>query len=186
MEKAFFALGFMAIIVLVIIVLYRLKKKKVYNYRGFDNNHIHRNGTKYDEYGFDYFGYDKHGYNQQGYNKFGKNEKGQYNRYFDTTSSDEEGFLSTHTHPVSLSTHARERMQERIGIYNSCDMDKCAEDAYRFGKSKRQIKKTSAYLVEEIEQRYDNSVVLIYKNYVYVFSSDNVLKTVYRNNRIPL
>lgn len=62
-------------------------------------------------------------------------------------------------------------------------MDLQTVDAYRFGKSKRQIKKTSAYLVDEIEQRHNHAMVLIYQNFIYAFSCENVLITVYRNDK---
>lgn len=160
--------------------------RKYFDWRGFDHNHIHRNGTKYDDYGYDYYGYNALGYNRQGYNHLGKNAKGQYDRRFDTFSSTKEGFLDPEINPVVLSTHAKERFQERLGIFDVEKMQAFAEQAYRFGKSKRQIKPSSAYLVEELEQKYDESVILIYKGYIYIFSLDNVLKTVYKNERIPL
>ena len=59
-------------------------------------------------------------------------------------------------------SYARERIQERLGISEFQKMDLQTVDAYRFGKSKRQIKKTSAYLVDEIEQRHNHAIVLIY------------------------
>ena len=65
-------------------------------------------------------------------------------------------------------------------------MDMQTKEAYRFGKSKCQIKKTSAYLIEEIEKRHQHGIVLIFRNYVYVFFCENVLITVYKNDKIPL
>lgn len=159
--------------------------KSRYDARGFDHNHLHRNGTKFDDYGYDYLGYNKDGYNAQGYNAYGKNIKGKYNRFYDTKSSVEEGFLSPYVRPVALSDHARQRMAERLGITEPQKMQTQAVEAYKYGKSKRQIKKTSAYLIEEIENRY-NSIVLVYRNYIYVFSCDNVLITVYKNDKIVL
>ena len=103
----------MAVIGLVVFVITKQKPKgkrkpkERYNSRGFDHNRIHKNGTKFDDYGYDYFGYDKNGYNQQGYNRFGKNVKGQYDRLFDTTSSQNEGFYDPRVYPIALSTHAR-------------------------------------------------------------------------------
>lgn len=178
------------LIILIVFIVFRIKntdeKESKYNSRGFDHNRIHRNGTKYDDYGFDYYGYDADGYNQHGYNRNGKNSKSQYDRFFDTTSCEMEGFNNPNVYPIVLSTHARERFCERLGIKDSQKMEMFAIEAYRFGKSKRQIKKTSAYLVEEIENKYDNSVVLIYRNVIYIFSCDNVLKTLYKNEKIPL
>lgn len=148
----------------------------------FDNTRISKNRSERDIYSE----YDANGYNLAGYNKFGKNSKGQYNRLFDTKSPETEGFFSPNLYPVAISTHARERIEERLGIRNYTLMDDHVMDAYRFGKSKRQIRKTSAYLVEDIENRHDDSVVLIYRNNIYIFSCENVLITVYKNNNIPL
>lgn len=173
------------IIVNIIAGLKPKKKKQRYNSRGFDHNRIHKNGTKYDDFGFDYDGYNADGYNQAGYNRFGKNAKGQYNRIYDTKSCDEDGFDNL-LNPVVLTDHVQERFIERLGIRDLRKMELFATEAYKFGKSKRQIKKTSAYLVEEIEQKYDNSIALIYKNYIYIFTRENVLKTVFKNDRIPL
>ena len=65
-------------------------------------------------------------------------------------------------------------------------MNELAYNAYCFGKSARQLKRTSAAQIREREEKYENSVVLIYRNYTYVFSSENVLITVYKNESISL
>jgi len=75
---------------------------------------------------------------------------------------------------------------ERMNITNPYDIHKLAREAYCYGKSKRQVKKSSAALIEEIENRHENGIVLIHKGYLYIFSEDNTLITVYRNDRIPL
>ena len=75
-----------------------------------------------------------------------------------------------------------ERMQGKT-LENLQDL---AMKAYCFGKSARQLKRTSARLVQEIQEQHGDGVVLIYHGYVYIFSSDNQLITVYRNERIPL
>ena len=41
-------------------------------------------------------------------------------------------------------------------------------------------------IMEEREKNHENGVLLIYKGYIYVFSADNVLITVYKNDDIPL
>lgn len=178
------------VILCLLVALFRRRKAKSrgtrYDARGFDHNRIHRNGTQYDDLGYDFFGYDKQGFNRQGYNAVGKNAKGQYDRCFDTKSAEEEGFCSPRMFPIILTTHATERMCERLGVTDKRKLFEQATKAYRYGKSKRQIKKSSAYLIEEIENRHDNAVVLIYNNYIYVFSTDNKLITVYKNERIPL
>lgn len=75
---------------------------------------------------------------------------------------------------------------ERMSVENLREFEILALKAYCFGKSKRQVKKSSAALMEEIEGNYENSILLIYSGYIYVFSKDNKLITVYRNDRIPL
>lgn len=146
--------------------------------------------TKYDDKGFDRKGYDKNGYNRagynrQGYNRFGKNVKGQYNRLFDAYYR-EDGFRNPQLYPIGVTNHARERMMERMHVQNVQDVNEIAFAAYCFGRSKRQIKKSSMAMIAEIESRHNGSVLLLYRGYVYVFSDDNKLITVYKNERIPL
>lgn len=162
------------------------KKRNRYDSRGFDHNGMHRNGTKYDDQGFDFYGYDSDGYDRYGYNRVGRNRAGEYDRYFDSTSCAEEGFCNPRIYPVAVSKHAAERFEERFGIRDHQKMLSRAKVAYSQGKSARQIKKTSAYLVEEIQEKYDNSIVLIYHNVIYIFTNHNCLKTLFPNDRIPL
>ena len=184
------------VLVLLIVFLFRNK----YNSRGFNRRGIHRNGTKFDDFGYDSRGYDRNGYDRQGYdqsgydiegynrngyNQTGKNRKGQYNRIFDA-HFEEDGFYSIRRYPLGVTAHARQRMIERIPAQNLCDLDKLAHEAYCYGKSKRQVKKSSAALIEEIENQHNNGRVLIYRGYIYIFSEENVLITVYKNDRIPL
>ena len=162
------------------------KRDSHYDRRGFDHNCIHRNGTRFDDDGYDFYGYDISGYDRYGYTVRGRNVQGQYDRFHDATSAEEEGFCHISRHPVALTDHAIERLRERFGISDYRIMHQQVLLAYRYGKSKRQIKKTSAWVVEEIENKHNNSVVLIYKNFIYVFSKNNVLITVYKNDRIAL
>ena len=168
----------------------RKKSRKYYNSRGFDNNHLHKNGTKYDDFGFDYYGYDVSGYNANGYTAYGRDKNNRYNRMFDTyafrnNEFSEDRFRNPQIYPFSVSDHAKQRMAERVNITGFSMLD-LAFDAYCYGKSSRQLKKSSAIYVKEIEDKYDDSVVLIYRNYIYIFSTDNVLKTVYKNDKIIL
>lgn len=162
-----------------------------YDRQGFDKKGFHKNGTKYDDDGYDYFGYDRNGYNRQGYNTRGRNARGQYDRFYDIKDFQKgcfsaDGFLDPRDYPVAVTNHARSRMQERMGIHNRDQMEALAFEAYRFGRSARQLPGTSAALVRDIEGRQENSVVLLYRNYVYIFSVDNVLITVYKNDNIRL
>ena len=133
--------------------------------------------------------YDSEGYNRQGYNEVGRNRQGKYNRYYNvkcykTDLYSEEGFLDIRKNPLYLTNHARERMCERMGINDTRRMNELAFEAYQFGKSKLQLMKSERGIIEEKEQEYGDSVILIYRGYCYVFTENNGLKTVYKNDRV--
>ena len=133
--------------------------------------------------------YDNEGYNRQGYNEFGRNRQGKYNRYYNvkcykTNLYSEEGFLDIRKNPFYLTNHARERMYERMGINDADRMWELAFEAYQFGKSKLQLMKSERGIIEEKEMEYGDSVILIYRGYCYVFTENNGLKTVYKNDRV--
>jgi hypothetical protein len=133
--------------------------------------------------------YDSEGYNRQGYNEVGRNRQGKYNRYYNikcykTNLYSEEGFLSIRKNPLYLTNHARERMYERMNIKDSYRMYELAFEAYQFGKSKLQLMKSERGIIEDKEQEYGDSVILIYRGYCYVFTENNGLKTVYKNDRV--
>ena len=133
--------------------------------------------------------YDSEGYNRQGYNEVGRNRQGKYNRYYNvkcykTDLYSEEGFLDIRKNPLYLTNHARERMYERMGIKDSYRMDELAFEAYQFGKSKLQLMKSERAIIEEKELEYGDSVILIYRGFCYVFTENNGLKTVYKNDKV--
>ena len=133
--------------------------------------------------------YDSEGYNQQGYSEVGRIRQGKYNRYYNvkcykTDLYSEEGFLDIRKNPLYLTNHARERMYERMGIHDTRRMNELAFEAYQFGKSKLQLMKSERAIIEEKELEYGNSVILIYHGYCYVFTENNGLKTVYKNDRV--
>ena len=135
--------------------------------------------------------YDSEGYNQQGYNEVGRNRQGKYNRYYNvkcykTELYSAEGFLDIRKNPLYLTNHARERMYERMGIDDSRRMKELAFEAYQFGKSKLQLMKSERGIIEEKEQEYGDSVILIYRGFCYVFTENNGLKTVYKNDRVRI
>ena len=135
--------------------------------------------------------YDSDGYNKQGYNEEGRNRQGKYNRYYNVKCYknnlySEEGFLDIRTNPIYLTNHARERMHERMNINNSYRMEELAFEAYQFGKSKLQIMKSERGIIEDKELEYGDSVILIYRGFCYVFTEDNGLKTVYKNDRVRI
>ena len=111
------------------------------------------------------------------------------NRYYNvkcytTDLYSEEGFLDIRRNPLYLTNHARDRMRERMGIYEPFKMDAITFDAYQFGKSKLQLMKSERVIIEEKELEYGDSVILIYRGYCYVFTENNGLKTVYKNDRV--
>ena len=133
--------------------------------------------------------YDSEGFNQQGYNEVGRNRQGKYNRYYNvkcykTGLYSDEGFLDIRKNPLYLTNHARERMYERMGINDADRMWDLAFEAYQFGKSKLQLMKSERGIIEEKELEYGDSVMLIYRGYCYVFTENNGLKTVYKNERV--
>ena len=133
--------------------------------------------------------YDSDGYNRQGYNEVGRNKQGKYNRYYNvkcykTDLYSEEGFLDIRKNPLYLTNHARNRMYERMGINDADRMWNLAFEAYQFGKSKLQLMKSERSIIEEKELEYGHSVILIYRGYCYVFTENNGLKTVYKNDRV--
>lgn len=133
--------------------------------------------------------YDSEGYNRQGYNEVGRNRQGKYNRFYNVKCYrselySEEGFLDIRRNPLYLTNHARNRMRERMGINEVYKMDALAFEAYQFGKSKMQLMKSERGIIEEKEQEYQDSVILIYRGYCYIFTENNGLKTVYKNDRV--
>ena len=135
------------------------------------------------------FEYDSEGYNLQGYNEVGRNRQGKYNRFYNVKCYcnelySEEGFLDIRKNPLYLTNHAKTRMRERMGIKDTYRMGELAFEAYQFGKSKLQLMKSERYIIEEKEQEHGNVVILIYRGYCYVFTENNGLKTVYKNDRI--
>ena len=86
--------------------------------------------------------------------------------------------------PLYLTNHARERMYERMNIKDSHRMDELAFEAYQFGKSKLQLMKSERGIIEDKEQEYGDSVILIYRGFCYVFTENNGLKTVYKNDKV--
>ena len=44
--------------------------------------------------------------------------------------------------------------------------------------------KSERGIIEDKEQEYGDSVILIYRGYCYVFTENNGLKTVYKNDRV--
>ena len=135
--------------------------------------------------------YDSEGYNLQGYNEVGRNRQGKYNRFYNVKCYkaglySDEGFLDIRKNPLYLTNHARERMLERMGISDIRKMNQLAFEAYQFGKSKLQLMKSERGIIEEKEQEYCNSIILIYRGYCYVFAENNGLITVYKNERVRI
>jgi hypothetical protein len=191
-------------IILVVVLVLCIVNFPFRNARGFDRKGIHRNGTKFDDFGYDAKGYDKSGYDRngfdkQGYNKAGfngygykidgRNANGKYNRLYDIKSYmqseyNKEGFLNPQFYPVGVTNHARERICERYPDGENVNADNLARDVYAYGKSSYQVMKTSAVVLREIESRYDNGIALVYKGYIFIFSEENDLITMYKAEKV--
>lgn len=123
------------------------------------------------------------------YDENGKNAQGQYNRYYDVSAFrvglySADGFLDPRKYPLALTDHGRQRMAERLGISNHEEQYRQAFEAYQFGKSALQLPASAAARLTEKQSQYGHSVILLYRNQLYVFSPDNVLITVYQNEDI--
>lgn len=135
--------------------------------------------------------YDEEGYDQCGFNKFGYNRQGNYDRTHDYDICingwrSREGFTYPLRDSVILTNHAKKRLYERLGITNEYAMGQKVRCAYRYGKSARQVDRSAASQIREIENRRGGSIVLIYKEYIYIFAPNKVLITVYHNDYIRL
>lgn len=135
--------------------------------------------------------YDDEGYDAQGFNKFGYNRQGNYDRTHDydiciNGLRSREGFTYPLRDSVILTNHAKDRLYERLGITNEYAMGQKVRCAYRYGKSARQVDRSAASQIREIENRRGGSIVLIYKEYIYIFAPNKVLITVYHNDYIRL
>lgn len=170
-----------------------------YNRRGYDRDGYDRQGYNrrgrdrdgYNRCGYDVRGYDRNGYDRKGYTIHGRDARGRYNRLHDVADFahgqwSAEGFFNPRYYPVGVTKHGAQRIHERMPDGMWKNPLEVAREAYCFGKSARQVKPSSVYLVREIEEREGTGVVLIYHGYIYIFSRDNQLITVYRNERIPL
>lgn len=198
------------IVVLIILILFfifvLLKDFFGRDYRGFDRKGMHKNGTKFDDQGydvkgfdrsgynksgFDKNGYDQNGFNEEGYKIDGRNANGRYNRLYDKKSYiqskyNREGFLNPQIYPVTLTNHARERIYERVYNSRNVNAGKLAREAYAYGKSSCQVMKTSSDILKEIENRHENGIALLYNGYVFIFSEENVLITMYKNEKATI
>lgn len=172
--------------------------------QGFNRKGIHKNGTRFDDFGYDIKGYDKNGYNRSGYDKQGydksgfnidgykidgRNANGKYNRLYDKQSYikdryNREGFLNPQIYPIALTNHARERIYERYPNGENVNAAKLAREAYAYGKSSFQVMRTSSVFLKEIETRYENGTALLYNGYIFIFSEENVLITMYKNEKV--
>lgn len=170
-----------------------------YDGRGFDKKGNHKNGTRYDDKGFDFKGYNKEGYTKSGfdrngydrqgydyigYNRKGYNREGKYDRYFDVdafsgSNVSTEGFYDPHRFEVGVTDHARERFAERMEIISYAEMDDIAEEAYRHGKTKRQLgRKEAEYMIRK-GKMYPDKTMILYDDFYFVFSQDNSLVTLF-------
>ena len=177
------------IITLIIIIYLLVSTLSGRDKRGFNRKGIHKNGTKFDDFGYDVIGYDKSGFNIYGYKIDGRNANGKYNRLYDKKSYiknkyNREGFLNPQIYPIKLSNHAIERIHERYPNGENINADRLAQDAYAYGKSSFQVMRTSSVFLKDIETRYEHGIALLYNGYIFIFSEENVLITMYKNERV--
>lgn len=83
---------------------------------------------------------------------------------------------------VTLTDHAIMRMEERMDIRNEDRMLHLAQQAYQYGNRAEDLPQKAAILIRKKQKEYGNSTMVIYKGFIYVFSNDRVLITVYRND----
>ncbi len=194
-----FSLIAVLLVYVVVIVIMLIKRDS----SGFNRRGVYKNGTRYDNRGYDRFGYDKNGYDftgfdmqgldrqgfgRNGYNRMGYNRKREYNRLFDYATFDKsfvsrDGFYDPRYHSVGVTTHARKRFAERMGITDNLKMDSLAIDAYCYGKSKRQLRGYEVEYIKRKEKDHEGSTILLYGNFYYVFSADNSLITLYKKEK---
>ena len=196
----------MGIVIVVLIIFFTLLVTAIFcrDKRGFDRKGIHKNGTRFDDFGYDIRGYNKKGYNRNGFDKYGydvsgfnkegykidgRNANGKYNRLYDKQSYikdrySREGFLNPQIYPVTLTNHARERIYERYPNAGNLNADQLVKEAYAYGKSSFQVMRTSSVFLKDIETRYENGTALLYNGYIFIFSEENVLITMYKNEKV--
>ena len=80
-----------------------------------------------------------------------------------------------------LSTHARERMEQRLGIYSS-QQEEMMQRAFKYGRTSNRSTGDLKAKLESTENKYDEpTVAKFYNGAIFIFSEeDNVLKTVYK------
>lgn len=82
-----------------------------------------------------------------------------------------------------LSTHASERMSERLGVYG-IKQEELMKNAFKYGKTSDRTAGDIRIRLEDIERRSSNDEDVIVKYFsgsVFIFASeDKVLKTVYK------
>ena len=93
-----------------------------------------------------------------------------------------DGFLSPLRYPLGVTDHARERFAERLNVCQFSKMDKMTRDAYKYGKSPRQLTGRLAKRLEDIAGRYGDNVAILHKDCIYIFSPDNSLITLYKKD----
>lgn len=177
-------------IFLLFFIIYYIEDKQETNKKGTQESNKKIRDIDSDVCDYRVSKYNESIYDKERYNIDGRNSSGKYNRLYDKrsyihSSYNREGFLNPKRYPVSLTTHARERIYERMSNSNNINVDKLVEDAYAYGKSSCQLMKTSALLLKEIEEKYNEKRIgLIYNGYIYIFSEENVLITMYKNEKI--
>ena len=87
----------MITILIIILIVYIVKKKKEeyesqYDWRGFNEQGIHKNGTLYNNEGYDKYYFDREGYNRVGYDRNGYDRNGYDKDGFNKNGYDKDGY----------------------------------------------------------------------------------------------
>ena len=141
----FFGIGAVLLLVLVVALALLIRAGK-YDEDGYDKDGYDRLGydrSGYDRWGYDRAGYDRNGFNRYGYDCNGRNAKGQYNRLHDGVGLRADGFYNPRRYPIALTTHARERMEERLGLYRRFRL--ICEDAQQIVELAQEIRAQSEF-----------------------------------------
>ena len=92
--------------------------------------------------------------------------------------------MNPQIYSIAVANHAEERIYERYPNGENVNAAKLAREAYAYGKSSFQVMRTSSVFLKEIETRYENGTALLYNGYIFIFSEENVLITMYKNERV--
>lgn len=92
--------------------------------------------------------------------------------------------MNPQIYSIAVANHAEERIYERYPNGENLNTDKLVQEAYAYGKSSFHVTRTSSVFLKDIETRYENGTALLYNRYIFIFSEENVLITMYKNEKV--